>query len=63
MQVIRRSYVSKDTLKELDAKDILLVFPGKSKKNKAVCVLKAPKIDSNVQKVFLPKNVARMLIE
>lgn len=35
-----------------------LLLPEKSKKNKAVRVLKAPKTDSSVQKVFLPKNVA-----
>lgn len=55
--------VSKAALKELDAKDVLLVFPEKSKKNKTVRVLKTPKTDSSVRKVFLPKSVARMLIE
>lgn len=39
--------VSKAALKELDAKDVLLVFPEKSKKNKTVRVLKAPKTDSS----------------
>lgn len=55
--------VSKAALKELDAKDVLLVFPEKSKKNKTVRVLKTPKTDSSVRKVFLPKSVAKMLIE
>ena len=41
-------HVSKATLKELDAKDVLLVFPEKSKKNKTVRVLKTPKTDSSV---------------
>ena len=50
-------------LKELDAKDVLLVFPEKSKKNKTVRVLKTSKTDSSVRKVFLPKSVAKMLIE
>jgi hypothetical protein len=36
-------HVSKAALKELDAKDDLLVFPEKSKKNKTVRVLKTPK--------------------
>lgn len=40
--------VSKAALKELDAKDVLLVFPEKSKKNKTVRVLKTPKTDSGV---------------
>ena len=55
--------MSKATLKELDAKDVLLVFPEKSKKNKTVRVLKTPKTGSSVRKVFLPKSVARMLID
>lgn len=55
--------VSKAALKELDARDVLLVFPEKSKKNKTVRVLKTPKTDSSVRKVFLPKSVAKMLIE
>lgn len=55
--------VSKTALKELDAKDVLLVFPEKSKKNKTVRVLKTPKTESSVRKVFLPKSVAKMLIK
>ena len=55
--------VSKSALKELDAKDVLLIFPEKSKTNKTVRVLKTPKTDSSVRKVFLPKSVAKMLIE
>ena len=39
--------VSKTALKELDAKDVLLVFPEKSKKNKTVRDLKTPKTDSS----------------
>lgn len=45
------------------AKDVLLIFPEKSKTNKTVRVLKTPKTDSSVRKVFLPKSVAKMLIE
>lgn len=55
--------VSKSAIKELDAKDILLIFPEKSKKNKTVRILKTPKTDSSIRKVFLPKSVAMMLIE
>ncbi len=55
--------VSKVALKRLDAKDVLLVFPEKSKKNKTVRILKTPKTDSSIRKVFLPKSVAKMLIE
>lgn len=42
---------------------MLLIFPEKSKTNKTVRVLKTPKTDSSVRKVFLPKSVAKMLIE
>lgn len=55
--------MSKTTLKELDAKDVLPVFPEKSKKNRTVRVLKTPKTDSSVRKIFLPKSVVKMLIE
>ena len=40
--------MSKEALRELDANDVLLVFPEKSKKNKMVRVLKTPKTDSSV---------------
>lgn len=40
--------VTKDAVRELDAKDVLLVFPEKSKKNTTVRVLKTPKTDSSV---------------
>lgn len=40
--------VSKSALKEMDAKDVLLIFPEKSKTNKTVRVLKTPKTDSSV---------------
>ena len=44
-----------------DGKDIILVFPEESSRNKTVRVLKLPKTDSSVRKVFLPKSVAEML--
>lgn len=55
--------VDKETLVELDGKDVMLVFPEKSKKNKTVLVLKTPKTQSSVRKVFLPRTVAYQLIE
>ncbi|MBS6194508.1 MAG: site-specific integrase [Clostridiales bacterium] len=54
--------VAKEALNALDGKDVLLVFPAESKRNKTVQVLKAPKTDSSVRKIFLPKSVAEMLI-
>ena len=39
---------------------MILVFPEESKKNKTVRVLKLPKTESSIRKVFLPKSVAEM---
>ena len=50
-------------MKELDQKDILLVFPQESVRCTTVRVLKTPKTDSSIRKVFLQKSVALMLRE
>ena len=42
---------------------MILVFPEESRKNKTVRVLKLPKTESSIRKVFLPKSVAEMLVE
>ena len=42
----------------LDGKDVLLVFPTNHKKNSTVRILKTPKTESSVRKIFLPKSVA-----
>lgn len=42
---------------------MILVFPEESKKNKTVRVLKLPKTESSIRKVFLPKSVAEMLVD
>ena len=55
--------VSKEAVKELDGKDVLLIFPEESKRCKTVRILKTPKTDSSVRKIFLPKSVAMMLID
>lgn len=55
--------VNKEVLQELDAKDVLLIFPGEKKTNKTVMILKTPKTESSIRKVFLPKSVAGMLAE
>ena len=52
--------VTKDAVRELDAKDILLIFPEKSKMNTTVLVLKTPKTESSVRKVFLPRSGGRI---
>lgn len=55
--------VSKEAVKELDGKDVLLIFPEESKRCKTVRILKTPKTESSVRKIFLPKSVAMMLID
>lgn len=55
--------VSKDALAFMDQKDVLFVFPEQTRHNKTVLVLKKPKTDSSIRRVFLPKSVAEMLIE
>ena len=55
--------VTKDATQALDNKDILLVFPEESKRCRSVRILKTPKTQSSVRKVFLPRSVAMMLRE
>ena len=43
--------------------DVLLVFPTNHKKNSTVRILKTPKTESSVRKIFLPKSVANMLVD
>ena len=47
----------------LYGKDMLLVFPTNHKKNSTVRILKTPKTESSVRKIFLPKSVANMLVD
>ena len=54
--------VRRDVLESLEKKDVILVFPSENSKTKTVQVLKAPKTQSSVRKVFLPKTVAHMVI-
>jgi len=54
--------VSKTALAGLDRKDVLFVFPEESKKCTTVRVLKLPKTESSIRKVYLPGSVAQMLI-
>ena len=55
--------VKKAALEALDGKDVLLVFPTQHKNNKTVRILKTPKTESSIRKVFLPRSVANMLID
>ena len=53
--------VSKEAVSNLDGKDILVVFPSEGKLCTTVRVLKTPKTESSVRKIFIPKSVAEML--
>lgn len=55
--------VRRDAVAALEGKDIILVFPAENAKTKTLQVLKTPKTQSSVRKVFLPKSVAAMLKE
>ena len=55
--------IRKESLNALDGKDVLLVFPTNHKKNSTVRILKTPKTESSVRKIFLPKSVAKMLVD
>jgi integrase len=54
--------VSRQTLNLLESKDVIFIFPSQSSRTTTQQVLKAPKTESSVRKVFLPKTVAEMLI-
>ncbi len=55
--------VSKEAFKELDGKDVILVFPSDNSHSTTIRILKAPKTESSIRKVFLPKSVAESLLE
>lgn len=55
--------VQKESLKTLDEKDVIYVFPEESKRCKTVRILKKPKTESSIRRVFIPKSVALMLVE
>ena len=55
--------VRKDALNALEQKDVIRIFPSENKRTVTVMVLKAPKTQSSVRKVFLPHTVAQMLVD
>ena len=55
--------VTKAAMSNLENKDVLRVFPSKSSLTTTVMVLKTPKTEGSVRKVFLPRTVAEMLID
>ena len=54
--------VNKDIMDTLEGKDIIRIFPEGKRNSRTVLVLKKPKTETSVRKVFLPETVARMLI-
>lgn len=54
--------VKKDVLTTLEGKDVMFVFPEQKNNSHTVLVLKKPKTESSIRKVFLPKTVAEMLV-
>lgn len=54
--------VKRSILTELDSKDVIQQFPSVSSQTSTVLVLKKPKTDSSIRKVFIPVAVANMLI-
>lgn len=55
--------VSRNAVDELDAKEVILIFPSQKKNNKTVRVLKTPKTDTSERKVYIPKFVAQILVD
>lgn len=53
---------NRESMQSLNNKDIMFEFPAVSSQTKTVLVLKTPKTESSVRKVFLPKTAAEMLI-
>lgn len=54
--------VKRSILIELNSKDVIQQFPSVSSQTSTVLVLKKPKTDSSIRKVFMPVAVANMLI-
>ena len=55
--------VSKKAVEELNSKEVILIFPSVKKDNKTVRVLKTPKTESSIRRVYIPKSVALCLVE
>lgn len=55
------SRVSKDARQFMDDKDIIMVFPSMMNGTSTNLVLKKPKTESSIRKVWLPKTVSRIL--
>lgn len=54
--------VNRAALEALEQKDVRMVFPIQSATAKTVMVLKKPKTESSIRKVYMPKAVANILV-
>ena len=55
--------VDRQVLELLEEKDVYKVFPSMFPGTTTILVLKKPKTDSSMRKVFMPKAVAEMLVK
>ena len=55
--------VRKSSLEDLKEKDVIFVFAEESKRCKTVRILKKPKTESSIRRVYIPQSVAGMLVE
>jgi len=55
--------VNTDVMETLEGKDIITVFPKIFTNKNTSLVLKSPKTETSVRKIFLPTTVANMLVE
>lgn len=53
--------VDKTAMRSLEQKDVLFIFPQASKRNTSMLVLKKPKTESSIRRVFIPATVAHQL--
>lgn len=54
--------VSRKAMRALENKDIITIFPSINNETVTQLVLKTPKTQSSIRKIFLPRTVAEMLI-
>lgn len=54
--------VTRDALQKLENRDVLKVFPAVFSSNSTALVLKRPKTQTSVRRIWLPKTVAEMLV-
>lgn len=53
--------VDKTAMKSLEQKDVLFLYPQSSKRNTSMLVLKKPKTESSIRRIFIPTTVVHQL--